>query len=186
MAKAVAAEERRRDAVKAEFERYLKDSASQIVEGKTTLEQQNNRARAYQAKLAEHDATILRLKGGGAEQERAQAGKDQYDAAAKALDAVSEDFKTKRANVTEEAKRKKEEIERKRKREQEELQRDVKRKREKLEREEIAAEDAALARVAGGPSGLSPQTAVKRQRDDDDSDDEEEEPVDLHGDNRVD
>ena len=45
--------------------------------------------------------------------------------------------------------------------------------------EEIAAEDAALARVAGGPSASG-------QRDDDDSDDEEEEPVDLHGDNRVD
>ena len=144
--------------------------------------------REYQAKLAEHDAEILRLKGGGAKQARAKAAKDKYDAAAKALDAVGEDFKTKRANVTKEAKADAEEIERKRKREQEDLQREVKRKREELEREEIAAEDAALARVAGGPSasGLSPQTAVKRQRDDDDSDDEEEEPVDRYGDNRVD
>ena len=61
-----------------------------------------------------------------------------------------------------------------------------------LEAEEKAAEDAALAGFVGGPSGhagpsgVSPQTAVKRQRDDDDSDEEEEEPVDLHGDNRVD
>ena len=63
-----------------------------------------------------------------------------------------------------------------------------KRKREELEREENDAKDAALARVVGGASasGLSPQTAVKRQRDDDDSDDEEEEPVDLHGEGRVD
>ena len=185
-ANAVAAEERRWAASVAEFKRYLKDNASQLAEGTLGVEEHLAHLEEHRAKKAEHDKEILRLKGGGAKQARANAAKDKYEAAAKGLDAVGEDFKTKRANVTEEAKRKKEEIERKRKREQEDLQREVKRTREQLEREEIAAEDAALARVAGGPSGLSPQTAVKRQRDDDDSDDEEEEPVDLHGDNRVD
>ena len=149
------------------------------------IEEHDNRRSEYLAKKQEHVAEILRL-AGGVKQTRAQAAKDKYEAAAKALDAVGEDFKTKRANVTKDAKAEVKEIQREADRKQADLQRRTKRKREDLEREEIAAEDAALARVAGGPSGLSPQTAVKRQRDDDDSDDEEEEPVDLHGDNRVD